>query len=248
MSTLHKTSNPKDINETQDQIDFLTSLDIETLSTLDTLEDVESLREESNRAKRRGKRHTPSQVASLDTQYTEALLKLKQYTKTHRENKASFSAVKSGFQDKMQILDADALAISSSVDCIKKYPYKGYPYKRAVKLTVENGTVYVVADCDEEMYGICIDICEITHTATVIPITNNFEGYLAASDQSIKIADKLDFDSNGMLIKAGNGGKRMINAIALSDVFSIDLASDDSTRKGQYVLHFVQVSVYGNRF
>ncbi|ATQ15300.2 DUF228 domain-containing protein (plasmid) [Borrelia miyamotoi] len=137
--------------------------------------------------------------------------------------------------------------MSNSVDCIEKYSYKGYQYKKAVRLSVDNDTVYVVTDCDEEMYGICIDICEITRTATVMPITNNFEGYLAASDQSIKIADKLDFDSNGMLIKVENGGKRMINVVALSDAFSIDLASDDSTRKGQYVMHFVKVSVYGNR-
>ncbi|AHH05569.1 hypothetical protein CNO09_07350 (plasmid) [Borrelia miyamotoi] len=35
----------------------------------------------------------------------EAVLKLKQYTKTHRENKALFSGFENGFQNKMQIIN-----------------------------------------------------------------------------------------------------------------------------------------------
>uniref|UniRef100_UPI0004658714 DUF228 domain-containing protein n=1 Tax=Borrelia hispanica TaxID=40835 RepID=UPI0004658714 len=78
-------------------------------------------------------------------------------------------------------------------------------------------------------------------------ITCNFCGYLAASDSSITVSNKLDFDSNGMIIKAESGGKKMINIVALSDVFTIDLAEDDSTRKGQYKVYFVKVAIYGNR-
>ncbi|AHH04250.1 MULTISPECIES: DUF228 domain-containing protein [Borrelia] len=231
----------------QEQIEFLKSLDVATLSTLDTLEDVETLRA-STQPKNRSKRHTPTQVESLETQYRDSILKLKKYTKTQREDRALFSGFENGFQDKMKIIDADALSISSSVDTIEEYSYKGYPYKRAIKLSVENENVYVVSSNDEDMYGICIDVDESTGVASVIPITNNFEGYLSASDSSIKIADKLDFDSNGMLIKAGSGGKKMINAVALSEAFTIDLALEDATRKGQYQLHFVKASVYGNRF
>ncbi|WP_434757570.1 DUF228 domain-containing protein (plasmid) [Borrelia puertoricensis] len=229
-----------------EQVEFLKTLDVETLKTLDTPEDIESLRI-SSQPKSRSKRHTPAQVESLETQYRDAILKLRQFTKNQHENRALFSGFENGFQDKMKIIDSNALSISSSVDIIGKYSYKGWPFKRAVKLAVENDSVYVVPSNDEDMYGICIDVDENTQVASVIPITNNFTGYLSASDSSIKIADKLDFDSNGMLIKAGSGGKKMMNIVALDDAFTIDLAPDDATRKGQYKLHFVEVTVYGNR-
>ncbi|ASJ27592.1 DUF228 domain-containing protein [Borrelia turicatae] len=244
--TLHSDDELENQMATLEQIEFLKTLDVETLKTLDTLDDVESLRI-SSQPKSRSKRHTPAQVESLETQYRDAILKLRQYTKNQHADRALFSGFENGFQDKMKIIDSNALSISSSVDIIKKYPYKGWPFKRAVKLSIESDAVYVIPSNDEDMYGICIDVDESTDTASVIPITNNFTGYLSASDASIKIADKLDFNSNGMLIKAGNGGKKMMNIVALDDAFTIDLAPDDATRKGQSKLHFVEVTVYGNR-
>uniref|UniRef100_UPI0004640AC2 DUF228 domain-containing protein n=1 Tax=Borrelia hispanica TaxID=40835 RepID=UPI0004640AC2 len=221
------------------QLNSQKQIELGTLQTLETIEDVDgsvlesdSTPEESSRNKNRKKRSVTIQAS--DSSYTDALIKLKQYTKVFKEDATVFERITSDFRDRMQIVDADSQALSSSVDTIERYAYKEYPYKRAVKLKVEENSMYVVPSNDEDMYGVCIDVCENSNTALVIPITCNFCGYLAASDSSIKVSNKLDFDSNGMIIKAESGGKKMINIVALSDVFTIDLAEDDSTRKGQY--------------
>ncbi|WP_024654282.1 DUF228 domain-containing protein, partial [Borrelia persica] len=81
----------------------------------------------------------------------------------------------------------------------------GFPYKRAVKLKVSTekpDDIFVEVSDSQNMYGICIDINEHTNVATVIPITNNFEGYvITQSSSGINMGDKLDFNSNGEVIK-----------------------------------------------
>lgn len=90
---------------------------------------------------------------------------------------------------------------------------------------------------EDDLYGICIDIDEFTSTATVLPITEEFTGYLVAKQNSgIKRKDKLKFDSNGELEKSSSNSK--INAVALSDAIELD-----SEKK----LCMVHVAIYGNK-
>ncbi|WP_330730366.1 DUF228 domain-containing protein [Borrelia turicatae] len=93
-------------------------------------------------------------------------------------------------------------SITSSVDKLENHPIKGYPYKRDVKLFFEDGyKPYVEARGENALYDICIDVDEFTSTATVIPITNKFKGYLDAKDNQIKRKDKLKFNSDGQVEK-----------------------------------------------
>ncbi len=85
------------------------------------------------------------------------------------------------FRDKTLIFSNSDGVCTSSKDQIENYPAKGYPYKRGVKLSFSvDGTseLEVKAGGGEDLYGICTDIDEYTGMATVIPITNNFTGYL----------------------------------------------------------------------
>nr|AAU85908.1 hypothetical protein BGP058 [Borreliella bavariensis PBi] len=131
---------------------------------------------------------------------------------------------------------------TSSKDKIENYPAKGYPYKRGVKLSFSaDGTteLEVEAGGGEDLYGICVDIDEFSKTATVVPITNNFEGYLVAKENSVKAKDKLFFNKDGELEKINGSApqnKATINAIALSDAKKI---SND--------VFLVKVSVFGNK-
>ncbi|MCR8876861.1 DUF228 domain-containing protein, partial [Borreliella burgdorferi] len=75
---------------------------------------------------------------------------------------------------------------------------------------------HVEAGGGEDLYGICIDIDEFSKTATIVPITNNFEGYLVAKDSTVKVKDKLVFNKDGALEKVtGAPNKATINATAL---------------------------------
>uniref|UniRef100_UPI00359C5CF1 DUF228 domain-containing protein n=1 Tax=Borreliella afzelii TaxID=29518 RepID=UPI00359C5CF1 len=96
---------------------------------------------------------------------------------------------------------------------------------------------HVEAGGGEDLYGICTDIDEFSKTATIVPITNNFEGYLVAKDAIPKTKDKLIFNKDGALEKvAGAANKTTINAIALSDAKQI---SND--------VYLIKVAVFGNK-
>ncbi|WP_420025716.1 DUF228 domain-containing protein (plasmid) [Borreliella yangtzensis] len=145
------------------------------------------------------------------------------------------------FRDKNLIYSNSGGVRTSSKDKIENYPAKGYPYKRGVKLSFSNdGTteLEVEAGGGEDLYGICTDIDEFTGIATVIPITNNFEGYLVCKKEnqsSINVGDKLNFDQHGELEKV-SGNNKTINAIALS-----------KAHKVTENLYIILASVFGNR-
>uniref|UniRef100_UPI001AEF836D DUF228 domain-containing protein n=1 Tax=Borreliella garinii TaxID=29519 RepID=UPI001AEF836D len=84
---------------------------------------------------------------------------------------------------------------------------------------------------------ICIDIDEFSKTATVIPITNNFTGYLTfkKNGNGVNPGDKLYFNQHGELEKI-TGAQKSVNAIALSKV-----------QKLTEELYVGLVSVFGNR-
>ncbi|MCD2379287.1 DUF228 domain-containing protein, partial [Borreliella burgdorferi] len=87
-------------------------------------------------------------------------------------------------------------------------------------------------------YGICTDIDEFTGMATVVPIINNFTGYLTFKkngQNGVNPGDKLHFNAQGELEKNG-GNDKSVNAIALSKVHKL-------TEE----LSIVLASVFGNR-
>ncbi|ACL34544.1 DUF228 domain-containing protein [Borreliella garinii] len=144
------------------------------------------------------------------------------------------------FRDKNLIYSNSGGVLTSSKDKIENYPAKGYPYKRGVKLSFSaDGTTEfeVEAGGGEDLYGICTDIDEYTGMATVIPITNNFTGYLTfkKNGSGVNPGDKLHFNQHGELEKT-TGADKTINAIALSKV-----------QKLTEELFIVLASVFGNR-
>ncbi|WP_210380281.1 DUF228 domain-containing protein [Borreliella valaisiana] len=134
---------------------------------------------------------------------------------------------------------------TSRLDKLENHPFLGYPYKCGVKRVIQGEKEneihyepYVEAGGGEDLYGICIDIDDFSKTATIVPITNNFEGYLVAKDSTPKTKDKLIFNKNGVLEKAPEtpANKGTIHAIALSDANKIN---DD--------VYLVKVVVFGNK-
>ncbi|OEL75826.1 hypothetical protein BHF13_26880, partial [Escherichia coli] len=153
------------------------------------------------------------------------LLKFKKYAKSMSsiENKV-FGSSSGCFKSKNERADVYSFACSSYTDKIEEYfynPKKSFPYKRGVKLVPKETAIYVEVGADTDMYGICVDVCEFSCTAYVLPITNNFEGYLVTRNPSIKAGEILDINNNGVIIKAGGGPPTVINAYALSDSFTI---------------------------
>ncbi|AEL70089.1 conserved hypothetical protein (plasmid) [Borreliella afzelii PKo] len=129
------------------------------------------------------------------------------------------------FRDKNLIYSNSGGVWTSSKDKIENYPVKGYPYKRGVKLSFSiDGTseLEVEAGGGDDLYGICTDIDEFSGMATVLPITNNFTGYLTFKKpgSDIKPGDKLHFNQHGELEKT-TGAEKSINAIALSKVHKL---------------------------
>ncbi|WP_420025237.1 DUF228 domain-containing protein (plasmid) [Borreliella yangtzensis] len=130
---------------------------------------------------------------------------------------------------------------TSSKDKIENYFAKGYPYKRGVKLSFSaDGTteLEVEAGGGDDLYGICTDIDEFSGIATIIPITNNFTGYLVFKKEeqnNINPGDKLYFNQHGELEKNTRNDKS-VNAIALSRVHKL-------TEE----LYIGLASVFGNR-
>ncbi|MCD2399657.1 DUF228 domain-containing protein, partial [Borreliella burgdorferi] len=144
-------------------------------------------------------------ISELD----DVLLKFKKYSKSMSsiENKV-FSSSSGCFKSKNERVDAYSFACSSYTDKIEEYlydPANSFPYKRGVKLVPKENSIYVEVGADTDMYGICVDVCEFSCTAYVLPITNNFEGYLVTRNPSIKIGEILDINNNGVIIKAGGG-------------------------------------------
>ncbi|WP_210374997.1 DUF228 domain-containing protein, partial [Borreliella garinii] len=150
------------------------------------------------------------------------------------------------FRDKNVQFFASGGTRTSKFDKLENHPFLGYPYKRGVKRVIQEEKEneihyepYVEAGGGEDLYGICVDIDEFSKTATIVPITNNFEGYLVAKENGVKAKDKLFFNKDGELEKINGSeppNKATINAIALSDAKKI---SND--------VFLVKVSVFGNK-
>ncbi|WP_210380346.1 DUF228 domain-containing protein [Borreliella garinii] len=150
------------------------------------------------------------------------------------------------FRDKNVQFFASGGTRTSKFDKLENNPFLGYPYKRGVKRVIQEEKPneihyepHVEAGGGEDLYGICVDIDEFSKTATVVPITNNFEGYLVAKENGVKAKDKLFFNKDGELEKINGSApqnKTTINAIALSDAKKI---SND--------VYLVKVSVFGNK-
>ncbi|WP_024652952.1 DUF228 domain-containing protein [Borrelia persica] len=150
--------------------------------------------------------------------------KLEGLMKNPSSDRATFSN-NTDFRDKNLRFSNSGGTVTSSVDRLENYPVKGYPYKRGVKLSFEDGYESCIeAGGGTDLYGICIDIDDFTQTATVIPITNNFQGDLLAKNSRIRIGDRLLFNKCGILKKVKKNthyDKKNItyNAIALSNSF-----------------------------
>ncbi|WP_418909640.1 DUF228 domain-containing protein (plasmid) [Borreliella lanei] len=183
-------------------------------------------------------------TTQLVKEYHEKRSKLEKLMKNPQHN-SSLLSNSVEFRDKNVQFFASGGTRTSKFDKLENHPFLGYPYKRGVKRVIqeaqENQIHYephVEAGGEEDLYGICTDIDEFSKTATIVPITNNFEGYLVAKDSSVKAKDKLVFNKNGALEKV-NGvpqNKATINAIALSDAKQI---SNDA--------YLVKVAVFGNK-
>ncbi|AHH11409.1 DUF228 domain-containing protein (plasmid) [Borrelia coriaceae] len=183
-------------------------------------------------------------VTELVKQYEEKAKALKKQMKNPTSDASTFSN-KVDFKDKNRHLQNQGGTVTSRHDKLENYFFKGYPYKRGVKLVVnttsDNNPHYephVEVSGEDDLYGICTDIDEFTQTATVIPITNNFQEYLVAKDANIKRKDKVKFNSDGELEKV-NSSDGKINAMALSDAIELD----DTEKK----LCIVHVAIYGNK-
>ncbi|MCD2374554.1 DUF228 domain-containing protein [Borreliella burgdorferi] len=235
---------------------------VENLAAVDNLQlDLEAEAPAAPRAKRQARQAEDAQgedpylgsVKELD----DILLKFKKYVKSMSsiENKV-FSSSSSCFKSKNERVDAYSFACSSYTDKIEEYlydPKNSFPYKRGVKLVPKESSIYVEVGADNDMYGICVDVCEFSCTAYVLPITNNFEGYLVTRNPSIKIGEILDINNTGVIIKAGGGPPTVINAYALSDSFTINFAPEDEHQdqarypKQEYSINLIKVAIFGNR-
>ncbi|WP_417861974.1 DUF228 domain-containing protein (plasmid) [Borreliella andersonii] len=188
------------------------------------------------------------------------LLKFKKYSKSMNsiENKV-FGSSGSCFKSKNERINVYSFACSSFTDKIEEYfynPENGFSYKRGVKLIPKDNSIYVEASEDTDIYGICVDVCEFSCTAYVLPITNNFEGYLVTRNPNIKSGEILDISAKGVIIKAGGGPPTMINAYALSDAFTVNFMPEDenfkqdqgkNVKKEDYSINLIKVAIFGNR-
>lgn len=184
-------------------------------------------------------------TTQLVTDYREKRSKLEKFMKNPKHD-ASLLSNSIEFRDKNVQFFASMGTRTSKFDKFENHPFLGYPYKRGVKRVIQTEEEdkihyepYVEAGGEDDLYGICVDIDEFSKTATIVPITNNFEGYLVAKDSGPKAKDKLIFNKDGALEKVNNGegqNKATINAIALSDAKQI---SNDT--------YLVKVAVFGNK-
>ncbi|APJ09456.1 DUF228 domain-containing protein [Borreliella afzelii] len=180
-----------------------------------------------------------SDITKIKEEFDKKVKEITALMKNPQQN-ASLLSNSIEFRDKNLIYSNSGGVLTSSKDKIENYPAKGYPYKRGVKLSFSaDGTteLEVEAGGGEDLYGICTDIDEYTGMATVIPITNNFTGYLTfkKNGNGVNPGDKLHFNQDGELEKT-TGADKTINAIALSKV-----------QKLTEELFIVLASVFGNR-
>ncbi|ACO38571.1 conserved hypothetical protein (plasmid) [Borreliella burgdorferi 29805] len=184
-------------------------------------------------------------TTQLVKEYQEKRSKLEQLMKNPQHN-AGLLSNSVEFRDKNLQFFASGGTRTSKFDKLENHPFLGYPYKRGVKRVIqgeqENQIHYephVEAGGEDDLYGICTDIDEYSKTATIVPITNNFEGYLVAKENGIKAKDKLYFNKDGELEKINGSAppnKTTINAIALSD--AVKIIND---------IFLVKVAVFGNK-
>ncbi|WP_187981431.1 DUF228 domain-containing protein [Borreliella bavariensis] len=183
-------------------------------------------------------------TAQLVKEYQEKRSKLEKLMKNPQKDSGLLTNSLE-FRDKNIEFFASGGTKTSKYDKLENHSFVGYPYKRGVKIVIQEAKSnephyepHVEAGGGEDLYGICTDIDEFTGIATVIPITNNFEGYLVCkkdSQSSINVGDKLNFDQHGELEKA-SGSNKTINAIALS-----------KAHKLTENLYIILASVFGNR-
>ncbi len=184
-------------------------------------------------------------TTQLVKDYQESRNKLEKFIK-NPQHYAGLLSNSLEFRDKNVQFFASGGTRTSKFDKLENHPFLGYPYKRGVKRVIQEEKEneihyepYVEAGGGEDLYGICVDIDEFSKTATIVPITNNFEGYLVAKENGVKAKDKLFFNKDGELEKINGSeppNKATINAIALSDAKKI----------GNDVF-LVKVSVFGNK-
>ncbi|WP_024653031.1 DUF228 domain-containing protein, partial [Borrelia persica] len=147
-------------------------------------------------------------VTELVKQYEEKAKTLKKLMKNPISDSGVFSNTVD-FRSKNLHFANQGGTVTSRTDKLENYFFKGYPYKRGVKRVVDTTSQdnqphyepHVEIGGEDDLYGICIDIDEFTSTATVLPITNKFQGYLIAKDDQIKRKDKVKFNSDGQVEK-----------------------------------------------
>ncbi|WP_418455566.1 DUF228 domain-containing protein (plasmid) [Borreliella californiensis] len=183
-------------------------------------------------------------TTQLVKEYQEKRSKLEKFMKNPQHD-VSLLSNSNEFRDKNVQFFASGGTRTSRFDKLENHPFSGYPYKRGVKRVIQevqenqiHYEPYVEAGGGEDLYGVCIDIDEFSKTATIVPVTNNFEGYLVAKDSTLKAKDKLIFNKDGALEKVTGAppNKATINAIALSDAKQI---SND--------VYLIKVAVFGNK-
>lgn len=151
------------------------------------------------------------------------------------------------------ILDRLTVAYESEYINYMQFPYKGFVYKRAVKLVIDNTGQYVAPSNDVDIYGICVDIDEYNDLAIVCPITEPFEGYLRANyGDAITKNILLDFNVNGDVVKsAGVNKPTAIKIMSEEDAYNIDLRTLEERVDASFVpakdfiVSYVKVRIEG---
>lgn len=106
---------------------------------------------------------------------------------------------------------------------IEKHTCKGAVHRKAIKLGWNEDEGFYVSD-DElgYLYGICYQVDYSNNTASIIPFTQVFIGYLFTEDDTIKYGIKLDFDNNGFVIKARDYYKYNMRALSETFIFKVN--------------------------
>ncbi|UPA12543.1 DUF228 domain-containing protein [Borrelia venezuelensis] len=178
-------------------------------------------------------------ITQLKQEYDKKVKEIQALMKNPQRDAGLFSN-SVDFRDKNLTFANSGGTVTSRVDKLENYPVKGYPYKRGVKLSYEasdNSEPCVEAGGGTDLYGICIDIDEFTGIATVLPITNNFTGYLVvkqSSQSSVTPGGKIKINTDGEVENNSSSGG--VNGIALSKAFQVNTN-----------LYMALVSVCGNR-
>ncbi|WP_418457490.1 DUF228 domain-containing protein [Borreliella andersonii] len=181
-----------------------------------------------------------SDITKIKKEFDEKVAAIKALMKNPQQD-AGLLSNSIEFGGKNLIFSNSDRVCTSSKDKIENYPAKGYPYKRGFKLSFGDGTTELEVEVGggDDLYGVCTDIDEFSGMATVIPITNNFTGYLTFKkngENGVNPGDKLHFNAHGELEKTTGGAKKSVNAIALSKVHKL---TED--------LSIVLASVFENR-